>query len=537
MNLEREREDGNNEYKRKLINNSREKIEKLASQMRFRCQEGNGEAIYTLGVEDDGTITGITKDDYDVTISILKSAANVNNYSVNLITETLIEDNVNKVYEVLVREINDNKYIEIKVAICGSVDSGKSSLLGTLMSGRCDNGRGLSRLEVFNYPHEAKSGKTSSIAQHIIGFNTDGHIVNYKSTKISWPEIVQNSSKIISFFDLAGHKKYLKTTILGLSSTIPDICFITVGSNRGILPMTKEHIFLCVTLKIPFVILLTKIDITESCPDIFEGTIQSINKILKSPGIRRLPLKINNIEDIVICAKNIYTESITPIFYISSVTGSGLDLLKIFLNIVGKRNIDSFDSNNVEYHISNTFSVSGVGTVVGGQLLSGTIHVGDKLLLGPNNSSYEQVIIKSIHCKKVPLQTVSYGSYVCLGLKKVDRNTIRNGNVLISLKNEQLLINTFTLEISIIRAHSTTIKVGYEPVMHSGNIRQSVKLINIINKNQHRKICEDIGNDCVLRTGDKATATFQFCFQPEYLKVGSIILLCEGNTKVTGIVL
>ena len=34
---------------------------------------------------------------------------------------------------------------------------------------------------------------------------------------MSWPDIVNESSKIITFTDLAGHEKYLKTTIHGIS--------------------------------------------------------------------------------------------------------------------------------------------------------------------------------------------------------------------------------------------------------------------------------------------------------------------------------
>lgn len=63
------------------------------------------------------------------------------------------------------------------------------------------------------------------------------------------------------FFDLCGHEKFLRTTILGLTSTFPDLCLILVGANMGINKMTQEHIFLCVTMKIPFAIFITKIDI------------------------------------------------------------------------------------------------------------------------------------------------------------------------------------------------------------------------------------------------------------------------------------
>lgn len=534
--LEKESDDGNVEYKLKLIDKTNERIENLISQMRYRCQEGFGECIYNLGVADDGTMIGLTNEEYEETINTLKIMAKSNNYSITNLTSSELENN-KKVYEVLFREHNDNKYIEVKIAVAGAVDSGKSTTMGTLISGKNDDGRGSSRLSIFNYSHEIKSGRTSSIAHHIIGFNNEGKIMNYSSNKITWPEIVQRSSKIISFFDLAGHEKYLKTTILGLSSSFPDICFIIIGANMGISKMTKEHIFICITLKIPFVIILTKIDICDTRQNVLEETVQQLNKLLKFPGIRRIPITVRTIDDVVICAKNIYSESIVPVFHISNVTGLGIDRIKQFLNLVGKKEQFSLSSSNmVEYYIDNTFSVSGVGTVTGGHLVSGTIRVGDKLLLGPNNGSYETVAVRSIHCKRVPLQIVSHGCYVCLGLKKVDRNHIRKGNVLISLNANQLITNSFKAEINILRTHSATIRLGYQAVLHSSAIRQTIILKEIIHKVNARNPDETV-NDGILRTGDKATVLLQFRARPEYLKSGARILLCEGKCKITGMVL
>ena len=52
----------------------------------------------------------------------------------------------------------------VKIAIVGNVDSGKTTIVGVLSKGIMDDGRGQARLRVFNYPHEAKNGRTSSIA-------------------------------------------------------------------------------------------------------------------------------------------------------------------------------------------------------------------------------------------------------------------------------------------------------------------------------------------------------------------------------------
>ena len=532
--MDPESEDGNIEYKISLLEKSEERLNQLVTQMRYRCNQGEGECIYNLGVTDDGNMIGITKDEFEETIENINNIADKNNYLVKLLSEVNIS-NTKKVYEVLIREKNDNKYIDIKVAIAGNVNAGKSSLLGRLITGVNDNGRGLSRSSIFNYSHELKSGRTSSIAHHILGFNSKGEIVNNQGIiKSSWNDIVQKSFKIISFIDLAGHEKYLKTTIIGLSSCFPDFCIIIVAANDGMQPITKEHIFLCVILKIPFIIIISKVDICVDRKNVLQDTIKSINKFLKYPGIRRISINIKTEEDIILGAKNIYSESIVPIFYISNVTGEGIDNLSNFFNIIGKRpninNIKENTDNNVEFHIDNIFNVSGFGKVIGGYLVNGTIKIGDKLFLGPGYGEYESINIKSIHCKKISLQIVSYGSYVCLGIKKFDK-IIKRGNVIISSNVKKLNIKKFFAKVDILKTHSTTVKIGYEPTLHAYSIRQVAKILDIKDKKNNRNTLID---DNILRNGDSAIIEFEFKYKPEYLKVGTIFVLCEGKCKIVG---
>jgi GTPase len=59
---------------------------------------------------------------------------------------------------------------EVRVAVIGNVDSGKSTLVGVLTKCALDDGRGLLRKLVFNYSHEKENGRTSSITQEIMGF-------------------------------------------------------------------------------------------------------------------------------------------------------------------------------------------------------------------------------------------------------------------------------------------------------------------------------------------------------------------------------
>ncbi len=529
--MDPELEEGNIEYKLKLLDISPGRIERLATQMRYRCDEGGGECIYNLGVEDDGTMTGLTQEDYDVTLRCILGAAHKNNYTVTKLTKSPA-DGDRYVYEVLLRENNDNSYIDIKVAIAGNVDAGKSTLLSVLTQGKKDDGRGAARLAVFNFPHEVTSGRTSSIGHQILGYNTLGEVMNHQGMRsLAWPDIVRRSSKVVSFYDLAGHEKYLKTTIFGLSSSRPDICIIMVSANKGIMRMTKEHIFLCKTLNIPFCVVVTKIDMVRECSNVMEDTMHSIQTILKRPGIRRMPLKVKNDDDIVRCAMNIHSKTIVPIFTVSNVTLEGIPQLHKFLNLTPKRIPPTLDTD-VECHLDTSWTVPGVGTVIGGHLIQGIVKVGDKLWFGPNQNTYSLITVKSIQCKRVPLQTVSTSCYICLGVRGITKFDVQKGNVLVSTREQQILCDTVVADVEVLLSHSTTIRVGYHPLMHTLNVRTSVIIEEITHKVSSRDDTTD--TDLILRTGDTARVRMRLNFGNKFIKVGSNILLCEGRTKVVG---
>ena len=270
----------------------------------------------------------------------------------------------------------------------------------------------------------------------------------------------------------------------------------------------------------------------NAAPDVYKETIESINTILKRPRIRRSPVNVYTIDDVLMCTKNINSETITPIFRVSSVSGEGMNLVKSFMNLyqsIPNKN----KNNNTELYIDSIFKVNGVGTVVGGYLVSGQVSIGDKLLIGPVNEKYTQVIVKSIHCKRVSVNTIKCGSYTCFSFKKLDKNIVRKGLVIISKNSEQIICRKFKAQITVLKAHSTTIRIGYQPIIHSSCIRQSAQLTKILEKTCARgNKTED--NEQVLRTGDKGIVEFNFCFREEYLKEGSTIILCEGMTRLVG---
>ena len=65
-------EKGNIEYKLKLIDPSPTRFERLVTQMKWRLQEGLGEAIYEIGVGDNGSCIGLNDADLAQSLDTLK---------------------------------------------------------------------------------------------------------------------------------------------------------------------------------------------------------------------------------------------------------------------------------------------------------------------------------------------------------------------------------------------------------------------------------------------------------------------------------
>ena len=79
------------------------------------------------------------------------------------------------------------------------------------------------------------------------------------------------------------------------------------------------------------------------------------------------------------------------------MSGENLPLLKMFLNLLSSRQPNT-DEEPSEFQIDDTYSVPGVGTVVSGTNLKGTIRLNDNLLLGPDPlGQFIPIAVKSIH--------------------------------------------------------------------------------------------------------------------------------------------
>jgi GTPase len=170
-----------------------------------------------------------------------------------------------------------------------------------------------------------------------------------------------------------------------------------------------------------------------------------------------------------------------------------------------------------EFSISEVFSVPFVGAVASGTVLNGSVRLNDPVLLGPDSlGQWKHTSIKSIHRKRVNVSKATAGQSICFALKKIKRSDLRKGMILVSAAATPRAVMRFQASILILY-HNATISKKYQSMLHVSSIRQTVRIVDIEDKD-------------VLRTGDRASVVFEFMTKPEAIKEGQSALACSSSS-------
>lgn len=445
------------------------------------------------------------------------------------------------------KENFSNKMSErhVRVAVVGNVDAGKSSLIGTLKTGQLDDGRGLSRTKIMVHKHEMDSGRTSTIASHLLGYNEDLKPIFTHSKKGAKKivktdaDIAAKAASLVSLMDLAGHEKYLKTTIHGISSGMIEYSLVLVNANHPPTHMTRHHINLAVACGIPIIIVLTKVD---GCPaNVLKSTKDEISAIIRSPEVKRKIYQVKKEFDISIVQNKLH--AITPLISISSVTGEGLDLVHMLLSSLPKRRHHKQKVNrSFEYLVEDVFNVNGVGVVVSGFVNAGRLLVGQKVFLGPcADGTFIQTQAKSFHIACTHVNSIIAGTTACLGLAlgKDEKRLVRKGMSV--LEHPVATSFVFEADMAILKGKGvdgTTIRPDYETMVHVLHIKQHARIVNIevINDAQLGMDVDVDAENNVVRPGSRAKIKFRFLQQKEYLREGMRVLFRDGHLRGYGVI-
>jgi len=94
--------------------------------------------------------------------------------------------------------------------------------------------------------------------------------------------------------------------------------------------------------------------------------------------------------------------------------------------------------------------------------------------------------------------------------------------VLLSTDTKTKSVNEFEAEVFILH-HPTTIRAGYQAVVHAQTIRQATEFTTIYGSK-------------VLRTGDYGRVKLTFMYYPEFLVESQQFVFREANAKGIGVV-
>jgi len=438
----------------------------------------------------------------------------------------------------------------IRIAVVGNVDAGKSTLIGALTTSTLDDGRGRCRTSIMKHRHEIETGRTSTAQSHLMGFKSNGEPISGRDSirtnkRKTEDEVARESYRICTLIDLAGHEKYLKTTIHGVSSGMADYGLILVNSRHPPTHMTQHHLNLCCSFGIPVIIVFTKID---GCPEhAMKNSKEEVHKLLRAPDINKRPFAVRNEQDVATCIDKLQQANLAPIIDTSCVSGEGLDLLRKMLFALPKRRRHEKKADRpFEFLVEDIFNVPGVGSVVSGFVNAGSLVVGSNahVYVGPtNDGSFMRTVAKSAHIARINTSHITAGQSACLAfsLNKDQRKQLRRGMVV--MKENPTSTREFDAEICVLKGEGTTIRRSYQAYVHILNVRQSAfaKNIEIVNNNAlglppSHKAADDEDDGIVLRPGSRAKVRFEFAQRPEYIRPGMRMLFRDGRVRGVGII-
>ncbi|MFC7202245.1 GTPBP1 family GTP-binding protein [Haloferax namakaokahaiae] len=515
-----EQEGGNVEFKERLtraVHLADGRMESLAAQLRHRVLSGDGVATYVVGVTDDGGIAGIAPEDFSETLDVLSLLAEEAGAHIEDVETWGVGDGAERglvglatIREGGILDVDDD---HIVVGTAGHVDHGKSTLVGSLVTGQPDNGNGSTRSFLDVQPHEVERGLSADLSYAVYGFNDEGplHMQN-PHRKSDRAKIVEDADRLVSFVDTVGHEPWLRTTIRGLVGQRLDYGLLVVAADDGPTRTTREHLGILLAMELPTVVAITKVDAVT--PERAEEVEREVERLLRDVG--RTPLRIERYG--VEAAIEEISESVVPILRSSAVTMEGISELDQLFESLPKRQADEGD---FRMYIDRTYSVTGVGAVASGTVNSGAVEVGDQLLVGPMaDGTFREVEARSIEMHYYRVDRANAGRIVGIALKGVREEELERGMVLVPAGSEPNAVREFEADVMVLN-HPTRIREGYEPVVHLETISEAA-------------IFHPEGGQ--LLPGDTGTTTVEFKFRPYFVEEGQRFVFREGRSKGVGTV-
>jgi len=353
----------------------------------------------------------------------------------------------------------------VNVVFVGHVDHGKSTTIGRLLF----DSKNIDEQAMRKLKEKAEElGKG--------GFEFAFVMDNLKEERERGVTIDLSHKKFLTqkyectIIDAPGHKDFIKNMITGAAQA--DVGFLVVAAAEGVMEQTKEHIFLCKTLGVAQLgILVNKMDTVDYAEDKYNKVKEDISALLKQVGYN--PEKVEFIPVSALKGDNVVEKSSNMSWY------SGPTLLE---------QLDKFDEPEkptdlpLRLPLQDVYNIQGIGVVPVGRVETGTMKVGDKIIVVPGREGKGvQGEVKSIEMHHEQVQEAIPGDNIGFNVRGIGKKDIARGDVLGHTSNPPTLAKEFTAQIVVLN-HPNVIAPGYTPVFHIHTSQVACKIAEIKQK-------------------------------------------------------
>jgi selenocysteine-specific elongation factor len=176
--------------------------------------------------------------------------------------------------------------------------------------------------------------------------------------------------RVLGFVDVPGHERFVRTMVAGASGV--DFALLVVAADEGVKPQTLEHLAILDLLGVGRgLAVLSKADLVT--PERLAEAAAELKPLLAGT---------------VLEAK--------PPLPVSAATGQGIDALRDYLAAEAAALSARSAESRFRLAVDRAFTLQGVGVVVTGTVLSGTVEVGDHLLVSPSGLPAR---VRSLHAQ------------------------------------------------------------------------------------------------------------------------------------------
>ncbi len=381
----------------------------------------------------------------------------------------------------------------INLVFIGHVDHGKSTTIGRLLYelGEVDE-RTIQKLK----EEAEKLGKATFEFAYVMDKLKEerkrGLTIDISHTKL------ETQKYFFTIIDAPGHKDFIKNMITGASQADAAVLVVDVeerDEKGGLMPQTKEHIFLARTLGIQQIIVaINKMDKVNYDQKKFEETKELVSKLLKMVGYKDDQIIFVPIS--ALHGENVVKKSDKMPWWNGPTLVEAIDMLKPPEKPVHLP---------LRIPIQDVYSITGVGTVPVGRVETGVLKTGDKVIFEPPGITGE---VKSIEMHHQPIQEAKPGDNIGFNVRGVSKKDLRRGDVCGHPDKPPTVAKEFTAQIIVLQ-HPTAITVGYTPVFHAHTAQVACKITELISKLDPKtgNIVEK--NPTFLKTGDAGVIRVQ----------------------------